>query len=110
MYQGTTPAIVYTISGVDLSAMKAFVSFRSGRDVLTKSGDKVNISYDSTADKTTVICALTQEETLAFQRGNVETQIRFISANGEAYATNTAKINAKEVIYKEIISYGGDGE
>ena len=108
MYQGTTPAIVYTISGVDLSAMKAFVSFKEGNTLLTKSGDEVSMSYSD--ETTTIVCLLSQEETLAFARGTVETQIRFIDSNGMAYATNKAKVRVDDIIYKAVISYGGDGE
>lgn len=107
MYQGTTPAIAYTIKGIDVSAMKAFVSFKYGNNkLLTKSGDEVTITYSD--DTSLVLCPLTQEETLDMSVGSVETQIRFVTEAGQAYATNKAKIRVNEVILKGVISYGGD--
>lgn len=107
MYQGTTPALTFSISGWDMSNMTAFVSFKRGADVLTKTD--VTMVYDDEADKTIIVCPMTQEETLGIRAGDVTVQIRFIDANGNAYATNKATVEMKDVIFKEIISYGGDG-
>lgn len=107
MYQGTTPAITFSISGWDMSNMTAFVSFKRGADILTKSD--VTMVYDDEADKTIIVCPLTQEETLNMRAGGATVQIRFIDANGSAYATNKAELEVKDVIFKEVISYGGDG-
>ena len=107
MYQGTTPAIVYTIGGADLSAMTAYVSFLSNNNVLTKTGNNVSMTYDSESNTTTVVCCLTQEETLAMMKGSVKTQIRFVDSANNAYATDKASIAVSDVIYKEVITYNG---
>lgn len=107
MYQGTTPAITMAVKGMDVSAMTAFVSFKRGADVLTKSGSDVTMVYDSGEDKTVIVCKLTQEETLAMRQGDAIVQCRFIDSNNEAYATTKSKLNIKDVIFKEAISYGG---
>ena len=108
MYQGTTPAIIYTVAGYDLSAMTAYVSFKYGSNILTKTGDDITMEYDSVSETTTIICALTQQETLAMSKGAADTQIRFIDSSGQAYATDKAKINVKDVIDKQIITYRGE--
>lgn len=105
MYQGTTPAVTYSISGLDVSAMKPFVSFKNGTEVLTKTGDAVVMEYDSVAQVTTVICYLTQTETLAMTPGSTKTQIRFVDADGQAYATEKATLRVDDVIYKSVIVY-----
>lgn len=108
MYQGTTPAVVYEIKDYDLSSATVFVSFKRGNDVLTKTAPDVTVSYDSGEQVSTIVCSLSQEETLAIKSGGMLTQIRFIYADGSAYATNKKDLEMKDVIYKEIIQYGGD--
>lgn len=108
MYQGTTPAVSYEIKGYDLSNATIYVSFKRGNEVLTKSGNDVVAAYDSDADISTIVCQLTQEETLAIRSGGVQTQIRFIYENGQAYATDIKTLEMKSVIYTDVIQYGGD--
>ena len=108
MYQGTTPAITYTISGVDVTAMKAYVSFKYGSNLLTKTYPDVQMDYDSTDNVSTVVCLLSQSETLEMTKGSCITQIRFIASDGSAYATNKGRITVDDVIYRQIITYGGD--
>jgi hypothetical protein len=108
MYQGTTPAIVFKIKGYDLTEATVYVSFKQGHSVLTK--NSAAVSYDSELNTSTVVCELTQEETLAMKRGGVITQIRFIYENGQAYATDKKAIEMQDVIYPEVIQYGGDSD
>lgn len=108
MYQGTTPALTFEIAGFDASGMTAFVSFKRGADLLTKTGEDVTVVYDSENEKSVIICQLTQEETLAMRQGSAIVQMRFIDENGAAYATTETKVDVKRVIYKEIIEYGGE--
>ena len=107
MYQGTTPSVVFEIRGYDLTDATIYVSFKRGNDVLTKTGNDIACSYDG--EISTVVCSLTQEETLAIRAGAVVTQIRFIYSNGQAYATEKKELEVKSVIYPEVITYGGDG-
>ena len=106
MYQGTTPSITFDIKGYDLTDATVFVSFKRGSDLLTKTGEDVEVSYSD--ETSTVICHLSQEETLAMKSGGVIVQIRFIYENGQAFATNEKELEVKRVIYPEVIAYGGD--
>lgn len=108
MYQGTTPAIVFEIKEYDLTEATVYVSFKRGNEVLTKSD--VAVSYDSNSHISTVVCELTQEETLAMKRGAVLAQIRFIYENGQAFATNKKTIEVQDVIYPKVIQFGGDSD
>lgn len=102
--------MVFEIKGYDLSTAKVFVSIRRGQDILTKTDPDVQTGYDAESEISTVVCSLTQEETLAIRQGDAIAQIRFIYEDGQAYATDKASIEVKDVIYKEVISYGGEGE
>lgn len=106
MYQGTTPAIVFSVKECDLTGATVYVSFKRRSEVLTKTN--VGVSWDETTRTSTVVCELTQEETLAMKRGAVVVQIRFIYENGQAYATNKKAIEMQDVIYPEVIEFGGD--
>lgn len=111
MYQGTTPSVVFEIKNYDLTSAKVYVSFKQKNDVLTKStGSDVQTSYDSEEQISTIVCSLTQEETLAMKQGSVTVQIRFIYENGQAYATNKKVMEMMNVLYPEVITFGGDGE
>lgn len=105
MYQGTTPSITYTISGYDLTDKTVYVYFKSGSSLLVKTGDGVTVSYDSGTQKSTVVCTLSQEETLAMKKGSVKTQIRFIDSGGTALATSKASIRVNDVLQPVVISY-----
>ena len=107
MYQGTTPSIVFEIKNYDLTSAKVYVSFKqTGKDVLTKTD--VQVGYDNDTQISTIVCPLTQEETLDMKRGGVIVQIRFIYENGQAYATNKKSLEMNDVIYPVVIEYGGD--
>lgn len=109
MYQGTTPSIVFEIKYYDLTSAKVFVSFKqTGKDVLTKTN--VQVGYDNATQISTIICPMTQEETLDMKRGGVIVQIRFIYEDGQAYATEKKSLEMNDVIYPVVIQYGGDGE
>ena len=107
MYQGTTPAVIFTIKGYDLSNATVYVSFKKGSELLTKKSPAVGAAYDGVGDVSTIVCPLTQEETLSIRKGAVKVQIRFIYENGQAFATNTEVINMQSVIYPEVIFFGG---
>lgn len=106
MYQGTTPSVIYNVKNYDLTGAKLFISFKKGNDVLTKT-EGITVAYDDETKISTVVCPLTQEETLNFKQGAVQTQIRFIFADGQAYATNQKALEVKDIIYKEVIAFGG---
>ena len=108
MYQGTTPAVTFTIKGFDLSGMTVYVTFKSATDILTKSAPDVIVSYDSEEEESTVVCKLTQAETLGMNKGSVKAQIRFIDSSGNAYATSKAVIQMNDVLYRAVITYSGD--
>jgi len=108
MYQGTTPAVTFTIKGYDLTDTSVFVTFMNNRELLTKTN--VMVTFDDGTETSTIVCQLSQEETLAMKKGNVKAQIRFIDENNQAYATEKADILIDDVLYQEVIEYTGDGD
>ena len=108
MYQGTNPALLLKVPGKDLTGCKVFVSFKTGTRVTTKTGDDLTVTLEN--EDTEVLCWLTQEDTLAMSEGEGEVQIRYITDENQARATQKKPITIKSVIYKKVIEYGGGEE
>lgn len=103
MYQGTTPALVLRVKNKDLTEATVFASIKDGNHIITKTGEDLIIAKDS--DDTLVTVTLTQSETMKLDKGVAEMQIRYITADGNAYATTKARVTVNDVIYKSIIEY-----
>ena len=109
MYQGTTPSIIYNVKAYDLTSATIFVDFKRGDNIFSKDSvhDGIQCSYSIADNISTVVCELSQEDTLAIKAGGVISQIRFIYEDGSAYATNEEEISVKRLIYPRVIQYGG---
>ena len=109
MYQGTTPALVLRVKNKDLTEATIFASISTGKtNVFTKTGSDLTVTTDD--GDTLVVMTLTQNETLKLNAGDAEVQIRYVEADGNAWATTKAKLTVKDVIYKNMIDYEEGGE
>ena len=108
MYQGTTPALVLRVKDKDLTEATIFASIRTGTNVVTKTGEDLLVVKDD--DDTLVTMTLTQNETMKLNAGDALVQIRYVEADGNAWATTKAKLTVKDVIYKNMIDYEEGGE
>lgn len=101
MTRGTTPTVTITVDGIDLTTLqKVCVTFRQNGKLL----NKYNCEDGVEITESTVAITLTQEETLAFKSGSVEVQLRGVTENGAAIATEIAKTCVKGVLYDEVLS------
>ena len=93
MRRGTTPTITIT-TDIDLtSAINMFVTFKQGdRIVLEKTLEDVIITSQ------TVVCNLTQEDTLSIKDGMVRFQIRATLVDGSKVASNIMVASADEIL------------
>ena len=106
MYQGTTPALVLRVKDKDLTEATVFASIRTGTNVVTKTGEDLTVTTDD--GDSLIVCTLTQNETLKLNTGDALVQVRYITSDGNAYATTKAKLNVNDVIYKNVIEYAED--
>ena len=104
MYQGTTPSFELLIAGHDLTAAAVFVTLESGTKQLTLTGDRLEITYDSGEDKTTIGFGFSQEETFKLPTGTMKVQVRWVDENDEAWVTEEGQLNVNSVLLKKVIS------
>ena len=110
MRRGTTPDYELRISGYDLTGQTMFVTLSQYANKLTLTGERLNVTYDSAANTTSIIFSLTQYETLTFKSGNVEVQVRFIDADGVAQATEIKLLPVLPILFEEVIAYDDSGD
>ncbi len=101
MKRGTTPVNVFH-TNIDLTGAKVYVTYsQSGRVILEKTGDALEVTEDS------VMVHLSQKDTLAFNASlhKVQMQMRYVTADGTADASNIMTADVEEVLKDGEISY-----
>lgn len=100
MRRGTTPTLTLTVNDMDLTAIRSlYVTITQFSNIITKTSDDDSLKVE----EHTVSVWLSQEETLSFKTGYAEIQIRGVAENGEAFATDIAKIPVKTVLLEGVI-------
>jgi hypothetical protein len=101
MRKGTTPTILLTLD-VDTTTLRTiWVTMRQGTIELDRTGDAVT----RLSDNATLSVTLTQEETLAFTSGgSVEVQLRALTADGTAVASDIATIPVDRILMGGVIT------
>lgn len=99
MTRGTTPDIIATLTGVDLSdVVVLYVTLQQGSVVVEKNLDEVII------DGSEIHVTLTQEETLSFTANTeVKMQVRGLMSDGRAFATNIRTATVKPILKEGVI-------
>lgn len=97
--RGSTPTNVFNVN-VDLTGATVFVSYSQNNKVIVeKTGADVTIE----SDKITV--ELSQTDTLSFQNGRTEIQIRYVMSDGTADASNIIAVDAQRILKDGVITY-----
>ena len=101
MRRGTTPTFAVTIDA-DLSDLICYLTFKNNSAMLTKSGDELQKSVDTSGETpiTTLTVVLTQEDTLRFTSGKpCEVQVRAVDSSGyPALATTIGKMDVDRIL------------
>lgn len=103
MYRGTTPTIIIRVTGEDFDGATMYVTLEQGNVELTKTGEDVLVTATETGS--TVSIFLSQEETLAFSKGNARIQIRWIDSSGIAQASPIRSIEVDPILLEGVIEY-----
>lgn len=101
MRRGTTPTLTCKIDGADLTDCHIFITLRQGGYEL----DIEDPEVVATETGCTITVILTQEQTLKFKAGIVEVQIRWITSDGTALATNIQEVEVYKILKQGVINY-----
>lgn len=100
MRRGTTPTFQITVTGLsDIEIDVLWLTLKQDTTEITKDKNGVEIQGD------VISAALTQEETLGFKVGaKVGIQLRALSTNNTAYASNIVYVDVKKILRDGVIS------
>ena len=101
MRRGTTPTLTIRLVDMDVKDITSiYVTFKQGEKILTKTNSEIRIDIDNNA----VSVPFTQEETLYFSKGMIETQIRGLLADGvTAVASKVRSFSMEKVLLEGVI-------
>lgn len=104
MRRGTTPTLELTLTGVEeISADTLYVTLKQSQREITKTNTDLSIEAGET--ESVINLYLSQQETLSLRKGTCEIQVRGINALGDAWASDIATINIKEILRDGVITY-----
>lgn len=99
MIRGTTPTVILKLKNtdMDLTELKGiYITIRQGEDIIvTKNLEDEGISL---IGKDTIEVYLSQKDTLGFRPGAAQLQLRGITHNGVAFATNIVEVIVKDIL------------
>ena len=100
MRRGTTPTFQITVTGLnDIEIDVLWLTLKQDTTEITKDKNDVEIQGD------VISTALTQEETLMFKTGaKVGIQLRVLSTNNTAYASNIVYADVEKILKDGVIS------
>ena len=102
MYRGTTPTLKFTINAeVDLTAIEeVWITFNLSSEQITYTKDDVIIDpVDNT-----ISLELSQEDTLRFNKREIEVQLRFLMDDGKAYASPIKNLVVNKILKNGVIT------
>lgn len=105
MYRVTTPTYTFTLP-IQTSACKEIqATFKQGKIDLEKHYENSTLPSGMTLNGKDVTIHLTQEETKAFDADHiVEAQIRVLTNEDEAYASQMFSVHVNDVLNEEILA------
>ena len=110
MRRGTTPTNTFTLD-IDLSAATVFISYAQANAVVVeKTGTDLTFTNNGGGDRDNpaeyyISVTLSQEDTLKFIPGDVAIQIRYVTSDGVADASNIIRTTAERILKDGEISY-----
>jgi len=98
MYRGTTPTISFKIkTDIDLNDVaECWVTFKAKTGPKEKTFNISDLIIDP--ENKTITASLSQEETLFFNTGTIDIQIRLRTTDGLAYASDIKEIRMNKIL------------
>ena len=109
--RGTTPTITITLSGVDLSNnYRVYVTIDQNGTQITKNNidDILTLSVKAVSDddgttSTKIEMVLSQSETLNFEVGKAEMQVKWINSSGTVEASDISSVEFSRALLEKVI-------
>lgn len=100
MRRGTTPTLKIKVKGIAITQLKTvYITIRQGQKELTKTNNDIEIE-----DGNVISVFLSQEDTLKFFGGHVDIQLRAVTCNGVAVASDIKRIPIGRILKEGVIS------
>lgn len=94
MIRGTTPTLEIKIDGINIDELsKIFLTIQQGKTEITKENKDIEAGK-----RNTMSVFLSQEETLRFAKGYIWVQLRAITKDGLAVASNVKGITVEDIL------------
>lgn len=104
MYRATTPTHTFTLPMDTSNCLEILVTYKQGNVQLDKHYQDNIIPDGMTLDGADVSVRLTQQETLMFKRDEVSAQVRVLTTQNQAMASQKFKIRVHDVLNEDILS------
>lgn len=100
MRRGTTPTLKIKVIGMDVALFKSvYITIKQGSKELTKTNGDIEIK-----DGNILSVFLDQEDTLKFLGGHVDIQLRAVTDNGLAVASDIKRMSMERVLKDGVIT------
>ena len=100
MIRGTSPTILLKLIGMELNKIETvYVTLRQGKRKITKS----NSNVDVTITEEGIELYLSQEDTLDFKPGEVQIQVRGLTKDEVAFATDIVAMDMGDILQEGVI-------
>lgn len=104
MYRATTPTHTFTLPIQTSTCNEILVTYKQGTATLDKHYEDSTLPSGMTLDGYDVAIKLSQEETLKFNAKNkVEVQVRVLTNDNNAMASQKFKVSVQDVLNEEIL-------
>lgn len=101
MQRGTTPTLEIKITGIDVSELESiYVTLKQYQKEVTKTTEDITIDEINN----TLYVPLSQEDTLTLARGYVYVQMRAVTKDGLAVASDVKMITMEEILKEGVIT------
>lgn len=103
MYRATTPVHTFTLPSETSFYKEIQVMYKQGRKKIVKHYQNNELPEGMTLDGKNVIIRLTQEETLKFDKGKVNVQIRVMTNADDVMASQKFSIDLDDCYSEDVL-------
>jgi hypothetical protein len=101
MYRGTTPTLEVKITGIEIAELEiVYITLKQYQKEVTKKTEDITVDEIKNA----LYVPLSQEDTLTLARGYVYVQMRAVTKDGLAVASDVKMITMEEILKDGVIT------